>query len=65
MAKERFYLTEQEYINATGDKDGACKYECMECGCKFFGRYHSMYSIGDVKCPRCKDETDPIFIRQI
>lgn len=59
---EKFYKDKEKYIKATGDKN-VCTYECMECGCIFFGRWHSDYSIDKVKCPVCKDETDPFFIK--
>lgn len=64
IPKEKFYISADEYIAATGDKN-PCKYRCNECGCTFFGKYHSSYSIEDVECPICLDETDPLFIEYV
>jgi len=58
---ELFTLTEEEYIQKTGEEPMG--YECMECGCVFYGRYHSKYSINKVICPVCRDDTDSLFIR--
>ena len=41
---EKFYKDKEKYIKATGDEH-TCTYECMECGCIFYGRWHSDYSI--------------------
>lgn len=57
-----FFERKDDYIKATGDAY-ACCYECMECGCVFFGAWHSSYTMHVVKCPVCGDETDPLFIR--
>lgn len=59
---EKFYKDKDQYIKATGNEH-VCTYECMECGCIFYGRWHSDYSIHKVKCPVCQDETDPFFIK--
>lgn len=58
---EKFYEDKAQYIKATGDEH-VCEYECRECGCHFYGRWHSTYTMRDVKCPVCKDDTDPFFI---
>lgn len=59
---EIFTKSKDEYTKATGDESPQ-KYECMECGCIFYGRWHSKYSISQVKCPVCQDDTDPFFIK--
>lgn len=59
--EDNFYLTPEEYMESTGD-DCPCKYECMECGCIFYGRWHSNYTLYKVKCPTCQDDTDPLYI---
>ncbi len=62
IAKDETQKRKEQYIKATGDED-PCTYECMECGCIFFGKWHSKYTMNEVVCPVCKDETDPLFIR--
>lgn len=57
-------LTAEDYMKKTGD-DAPFKYECMECGTVFFGRWHSSYTIGRLQCPTCKEDTDPLFIKYI
>lgn len=60
--KEKFYNTKEAYVKATKD-ESPCKYECMECGTTFWGRWHSQYSMSVVECPTCGSETDPMFIK--
>lgn len=62
MKKEIFTRDKAEYIRITGDND-PMRYECMECGCMFYGLWHSEYSMDAVVCPVCKDETDAMFIK--
>lgn len=57
---ELFTLDKEEYKQKTGED--AFGYECRECGCVFYGRYHSKYTIDKVICPVCRDETDSLFI---
>lgn len=61
---EFFSKSKEEYISKTGDTSPQ-KYECMECGCVFYGAWHSEYSISKVKCPICGEETDPNFIKYL
>lgn len=57
---EKFYKDKEQYIKESGDEH-ACKYECMECGCIFYGRWHSEYSISKVKCPTCETSGTPFI----
>lgn len=57
---ELFTLDKDEYKQKT-DED-AFGYECRKCGCMFYGRYHSKYTIDKVICPVCGDETNSLFI---
>jgi len=59
---EVFRENVEAYIQETGDTH-PCKYECMECGTTFYGKWHSNYSMYKVKCPVCEDDTDPLFIK--
>ena len=61
LPPEKFYISAEEYTSVTSDKN-PCKYRCNECGCTFYGKYHSEYSLEDVICPVCLDETDTLFI---
>lgn len=64
MKKEFFTKDKAEYIRATKDEKPA-KYECMECGCIFYGKWHSKYSMDSVICPICDDETDHSMIKLV
>ena len=59
-----FYKDKEKYISKTGDTFPQ-KYECMECGCVFYGAYHSKYTKDQIECPICGEETDPLFIKYL
>jgi len=59
---EKFCIDKKEYVKITKD-DMPCKYHCMECGCTFWGHYHSKYSISSVECPICNTRSP--FIEMI
>lgn len=59
---EKFYKDKTRFLKETGEKR-VCEYECMECGCVFYGKYHSNYTIDAVKCPICEDSTDSLFLK--
>lgn len=50
--QEKFCVNKKKYVQVTKD-DMPCKYYCRECGCTFWGRYHSSYSMSAVICPTC------------
>ena len=57
---ELFTMDKDEFIRKM--KESPTRYECMECGCHFYGKWHSNYSKHKVKCPICMDDTDPHMI---
>lgn len=58
---EKFYLKPEEFKAKNPESEPCTEYECMECGCKFYGKWHSEYSMNKVVCPVCKDNTDPFL----
>lgn len=57
--QEKFCIDKKEYVKITKDNT-PCKYQCRECGCTFWGRYHSNYSVHYVICPVC-DTGEPFI----
>lgn len=58
--KEYFSEDREDAIKHIGH-DNISEYECMECGCAFYGLAYSKYTRDKLYCPRC-DNDDVLFI---
>ena len=64
VKREQGSVTIEEAINRFGiPREQVFKYECMECGAVYYGKFHSKFSSPEI-CPICDCEDD-LFIKSL